>query len=85
MFERLFGQERRRTKVVPHAFSERAVLKLMYAALIRAGQTWKNTIITQFDFRQLEQFRERLNERHVERTASAVKSASRSRVSRTGT
>jgi hypothetical protein len=33
--ERLFGEERRRTKIIPHAFGERAVLKLMYAALIR--------------------------------------------------
>jgi transposase-like protein len=41
MLERLFGEERRRTKVIPHGFGERAVLKLMYAALIRASQTWK--------------------------------------------
>jgi len=32
MLERLFGEERRRTKVIPHAFGERPVLKLMYAA-----------------------------------------------------
>ncbi|HEU4352508.1 MAG TPA: IS256 family transposase [Burkholderiales bacterium] len=81
MLERLFGEERRRTKVIPHAFGERAVLKLMYAALIRASETWKNIVITQFELRQLEQLREHLNERHVERTAPAVKSASRSRVS----
>jgi transposase-like protein len=37
LLERLFGEERRRTKVIPHAFGERAVLKLMYAALIRAA------------------------------------------------
>lgn len=30
-------QERRRTKIIPHAFGERVVLKLMYAALIRAA------------------------------------------------
>jgi putative transposase len=35
----LFGEERRRTKVIPHAFGERPVLKLMYAALIRASPT----------------------------------------------
>jgi transposase-like protein len=39
-----FGEERRRTKVIPHAFGERAVLKLMYAALIRASQTWKRAV-----------------------------------------
>ena len=34
LLERLFGEERRRTKMIPHTFGERAVLKLMYAALI---------------------------------------------------
>jgi putative transposase len=81
MLERLFGEERRRTKVIPHAFGERAVLKLMYAALIRASETWKRIVITDFELRQLEQLREHLNERHVERTAPAVKSTSRSRIS----
>jgi transposase-like protein len=81
MLERLFGEERRRTKVIPHAFGERAVLKLMYAALIRASETWKRIVITEFELRQLEQLREHLNDRHVERTASAVKSASRSQIS----
>ena len=35
--ERPFGEERR-TKVIPHAFGERVVLTLMYAALIRAAE-----------------------------------------------
>ena len=81
LLERLFGEERRRTKVIPHAFGERPVLKLMYAALIRASETWKNIMITQFELRQLEQLREHLNKRHAERTAPVVKSASRSRIS----
>ncbi len=46
LLERLFGEERRRTKVIPHAFSERELLKLMFAALIRASETWKNVVIT---------------------------------------
>lgn len=82
LLERLFGEERRRTKVIPHAFGERAVLKLMYAALIRASETWKNIVITEFERRQLEQLREHLNDRHAERTATVVKvPASRSRIS----
>jgi len=28
---RLFGEERRRTRVIPHTFGERAVLKMMFA------------------------------------------------------
>ena len=81
MLERLFGEERRRTKVIPHAFGERAVLKLMYAALIRASETWKRIVISEFELRQLESLREHLNQRHGERTAPAVKSASRSQIS----
>ena len=49
LLERLFGEERRRTKVIPHAFGERAVMKLMYAALIRASQTWRGVMITEFE------------------------------------
>jgi putative transposase len=81
MLERLFGEERRRTKVIPHAFGERPVLKLMYAALIRAAETWKRIVITELELRQLERLREHLNERHAERTAPVVKSASRSKIS----
>ena len=49
LLERLFGEERRRTKVIPHAFGERAVLKLMYAALIRAAERWRGLKMTQFE------------------------------------
>src|SRR5262249_60151449 len=35
LLERLFLEERRRTKIIPHAFGERPVLKLMYAAWLR--------------------------------------------------
>lgn|GEM_PF-2597339 len=37
LLARRFGAARRRTKIIPHAFGERAVLKLRYAALIRAS------------------------------------------------
>jgi hypothetical protein len=32
----MFGEERRPTKVIPRASGEKAVMKLMYAALMRA-------------------------------------------------
>jgi hypothetical protein len=53
MLKRLFGEERRRTKVIPHAFGERAVLKLMYVALIRAAERWRGLRMTEFERRQL--------------------------------
>lgn len=39
LLEQLFGEERRRTEVIPHAFGERAMLKLMYAASDPSGRT----------------------------------------------
>jgi transposase-like protein len=47
--ERLFGEERRRSKVIPHAFGERAVMKLMYVALLRASESWRGIRITEFE------------------------------------
>jgi transposase-like protein len=78
LLERLFLEERRRTKIIPHAFGERAVLKLMYASLIRASDTWRRVVISEFELRQLEQLREHLDRRHAERVAPIVKNASRS-------
>jgi len=81
LLERLFAEERRRTKVIPHAFGERAVLKLMYAALIRASDSWRRLVISEFELRQLEQLREELNRRHDARHAPAVSKASHQRIS----
>jgi putative transposase len=72
MLERLFGEERRRTKVIPHAFGERAVPKLMYAALIRAAERWRGLRMTEFERRQLTAIRSELNRAHAERTAPIV-------------
>ena len=78
--ERLFGEERRRTKVIPHAFGERAVLKLMYAALVRASQTWKRIVISEFELRQIEELRSDLEREFKERTTIALQSASHPRI-----
>jgi len=45
LLERLFGKERRRTKG-PNAFGELPVLKLMYAAIIRASEKWRGIEVT---------------------------------------
>jgi len=72
LLERLFGEERRRTKVIPHAFGERAVLKLMYAALIRAAERWRGIKMTEFENRQLKAIRDELDRAHAARTAPAA-------------
>ena len=54
LLERLFLEERRRLKIIPNAFGEKAVLKLMYGAMIRAAERWHGLPVTAFECRQLE-------------------------------
>jgi transposase-like protein len=72
LLERLFLEERRRTKIIPHAFGERPVLKLMYAAVIRAADHWRGITVGEFEQRQLRAIREELNHAHAQRVAPAV-------------
>ena len=84
LLERLFLEERRRTKIIPNGFGERAVLKLMYAATIRAADRWRGLTVGEFEQRQLHAIREELNRAHAERTAPVVRpvpSASPTRLS----
>jgi transposase-like protein len=76
----MFGEERRRTKVIAHAFGEKAVMKLMYAALMRARQGWRNIIITPFEIKQIQTLRDHLRNEFEQRHASPLKSASRSQI-----
>ena len=84
LLERLFGEARRRTKVIPHAFGERAVLKLIYAALIRAAERWRGIRITEFEHRQLKAIRDEIDNDFTARNApvtSATVTAAPTRLS----
>ena len=72
LLERLFGEARRRTKVIPHAFGERAVLKLVYAALIRAAEHWRGIRITEFEQRQLKAIRDEIDKDFTAHNAPAT-------------
>jgi transposase-like protein len=72
LLERLFGEERRRTKVIPHAFGERAVLKLMYAALLRAAERWRGIKVSEFEKRQLRAVRDEIDKNFTARNAPAT-------------
>lgn len=74
MLERLFGEQRRRTKTIPYAFGERQVLKLMYAALIRASDCWREVSISEFESRQLRALREDLERDHNQRFSLPIAS-----------
>ena len=53
LLERLFLEERRRLKIIPNAFGERPVLKLMFGAMIRAADRWRAIKVTDFERRQI--------------------------------
>jgi hypothetical protein len=61
LLERLFLEERRRLKIIPNAFGEKAVLKLMFAAMTRAAERWRAVKVTDFERRQMARLREELD------------------------
>lgn len=62
LLERLFVEERRRLKIIPNAFGEKPVLKLMFGAMIRAAERWRAIKITTFERRQLDALRKELDQ-----------------------
>jgi putative transposase len=61
LLERLFVEERRRLKIIPNAFGEKAVLKLMFGAMTRAAERWRSIKITEFERRQMTALRQELD------------------------
>ena len=57
LLERLFEEERRRTKAVSTFFGERPVLKLAFAALIRGAERWRGLRVTDFERVHLQRLR----------------------------
>jgi len=61
LLERLFGEERRRLKIIPNGFGEKPVLKLMFGALVRAAERWRALRFTEFELRQIAAVRKDLD------------------------
>lgn len=77
LLERLFVEERRRSRAAGTILAgERAVMKLMFAALIRAAEGWKGIRISEFERRQLERLKEQLARGFEERYEPVVKESS---------
>jgi len=55
--ERLNGEGRRRTKVIPRFPTERSCLTLLYASLMAASKLWRGIPMTAAIIRQLAQLR----------------------------
>jgi len=64
LLERLFVEERRRLKIIPNAFGEKPVLKLMFGAMIRAAERWRAIKVTDFERRQMAAIREELDQEY---------------------
>ncbi len=58
MLERLFGEGRRRTKVIPRFPSEESCLRLVYASLITASKGWRGVKMTPDIWWELETLRQ---------------------------
>ena len=76
LLERLFGETRRRSKVAPSVSGERPVLKMLYAAAIRASDSWRGIRIGELERRQLERLQAQLNDKAKQEAAPAVNSPS---------
>ena len=61
LLERLFVEERRRLKIIPNAFGEKPVLKLMFGAMIRAAERWRAIKVSDLERRQMRAVREDLD------------------------
>jgi len=77
LLERLFVEERRRLKIIPNAFGERPVLKLMFGAMTRAAERWRAIRFTEFERRQIDAVRQELNREYE--TANTASKASQHR------
>jgi putative transposase len=64
LLERLFVEERRRLKIIPNAFGERPVLKLMFGAMTRAADRWRAIRFTDFERRQIAAVRQELDQEY---------------------
>ena len=64
LLERLFLEERRRLKIIANTFGEKAVLKLMFAAMTRAAERWRAVKVTDFERRQMTALRQELDEQY---------------------
>jgi hypothetical protein len=53
--------DHRRLKIIPNGFGEKAVLKLMFAALIRAAERWRGLRFSEFELRQIAVVRKELD------------------------
>jgi putative transposase len=60
LVERAFVEERRRTKVIPHLWTEGSLVHLVFGVLIRVSDRWSKKCFSEFEQQQLRSLRTRL-------------------------
>lgn len=54
----------RRLKIIPNAFGEKAVLKLIFAAMTRAAERWRAVGVAEFERRQMDALGDELDQEY---------------------
>ena len=71
LLERTFGELKRRTKVIPHFFTEQAAIKLSFAVLLATASKWRGVRMDVFTIRRIEETSKRVPpQKHVGGTSS---------------
>jgi len=60
LVERLFLEERRRTKIIPQFLTEKSCLKLVFSVLYRSSYRWNRVGMNEYEIREIKRLRERL-------------------------
>jgi len=60
LIERSFGEEKRRSKVIPRFFNEKSALKLAFAALWRTSQRWQKVRFSEIEQKHVLELRKKL-------------------------
>jgi putative transposase len=71
LLERTFGENKRRTKVIPHFFTEKAAVKLTYAVLLAVASKWRGVRMDVFTARQVEELRTKVFTDSAEKESAA--------------
>jgi transposase-like protein len=57
LVERLFVDDRQCLMIIPNAFEEKSVIKLLFGAMIRAAERRRAIRVTNFEHRQMKEIR----------------------------
>lgn len=60
LIERSFGEEKRRSKVIPRFFDEKSALKLAFATLWRTSQRWRKVRFSEIEQKHVLELRKKL-------------------------